>query len=296
MSVGYRCPRMRRSLCAVACVALVALIAPATTSADVLGLYSDLALRKLRPAPLVPTTVPGVLAPLDRNIAPSPSRRRSGYGVRIAREGPDAIIVLEGGSFKTVKAALRDGRRLGFKARRTRVRGHHGYLLTRHLGPTQWTLLWVEDRRVYTLATGTPRKVSLRKLRRTAAGLEHLRRDYMGTPADPENSSEGLAVTTEHTVTAYVTWEAQCVAPDGSPAGLRAGTARATLVRHQAHAFSFDVGRHWTGSGPWSGSVSGTISPTAIALTIRATGSFSGSNCDSGQLSFALDRRTDGTP
>lgn len=278
----------------MACVALVALSVPASSSADVLGLYSDLALRRLSPAPLVPTTVPGVLAPLDRNIASFPSRRRSGYGLRMAREGPDAIIVLEGGSFKTVKAALRDGRRLGFKARRTRVRGHRGYLLTRHLGPTQRTLLWVEDRRVYTLATGTPRKVSLKQLRATAAGLDRLGRDYIGGHADPDNSSEGQAVTTERTVTAYVTWEAQCMAP-GGVAEIRVGTARATMIPRRANAFAFDIQQHRIGTGAWSGSVSGTISPTAIALTIRATGSFGGSNCDTGPLSLTLDRRSNGS-
>ena len=99
--------------------------------------------------------------------------------------------MLEGGSFKNMKAALRDGRRLGFKARRTRVRGHRGYLFTRHLGSTQWMLVWVEDGRVYTLGTGTPRKVSLKQLRATAADLEHLGRYYIGTPDDPNNSSEG---------------------------------------------------------------------------------------------------------
>jgi hypothetical protein len=207
-------------------MALVALSAPAGSSADVLGVYQDLAARRLSPAPLVPTAAPPSLAPLDRTITSSPSRRKSGYALRMVHyggNGPDAIIVLERGAFKTMKGALRDGRRLGFKARRTRVRGHRGYLLTRHLGPTQCSLVWVEERRVHTLGTGTPRKVSLKQLRATAAGLDHLGRDYMGTHADPDNSSEGHAVTTEHALTAWVTWEAQCVARDGSSAGSAPG-------------------------------------------------------------------------
>jgi hypothetical protein len=287
---------MRRTLCAVAGAALIALSAPAVSSADVLSEYQDLAARRLRPAPLVPTAVPPSLAPLDRTIAMSGNRRRGGYGLRMARatgDERDAVILLEGGTFKTLKGALRDGRRLSFRARRTRVRGHRGYLLTRHVGPTQWLLVWVEDRRVYTLGTGTPRTVSLKRLRATAAGLEHLGRDYIGAPTDPDNSSEGLAVTTERHVTVRVSWEATCVAADGSPAGLRVGTALATMLPVRGNAFTLDIAQHRDGTGAWSGTISGTISPAAIALTIHATGSVDDLTCDTGQLSFALDQRSD---
>ena len=286
---------MRRTLCAVTCMALVALIAPAASSADVLTVYQDLALRRLSPAPLVPTSVPPSLAPLDRTISTSPSRRRTGYALRMVNGAQNANLVLERGAYKNMKAAFRDARRLGFKVRRTRVRGRRGYLWTRHLGPTQWSLVWVEDRRIYTLGTGTARKVSLKQLRAAAAGLDHLRRDYMGTHADPDNSSEGSAVTTEHALTASVSWEAQCVAPDGSPAGIRVGSARVTMLPIRGNDFAFDIAQHRGGTDPWSGSVTGTISPTAIGLTIRATGSFNGMTCDSGALSLALDRRSDGT-
>ena len=160
---------MRRPLCVVACTAVAALIAPATSSADVVTEYQGLAERRLSPAPLVPTHRTPQPGPLDRT-----SRRRRAGAVRATACGwptaaQNAIIVLEGGSFKNVKAALPDGKRLGFKPRRTRVRGHRGYLFTRHLGPTQWLLVWPEDGRVYTLGTGTPRKVPLKQLRATAA-------------------------------------------------------------------------------------------------------------------------------
>jgi len=290
---------MRRPLCAVACIALVALSVPAESSAeDALQVYQRLALRRLSPAPLVPTSVPPSMGPLERTMTTFPSRRRSGYGLRMvhyAAEGPDAVIVLEGRAFRTMGAALRDGRRLGFRARRTRVRGHPGYLLSRHLGPTQRSLVWVEDGVVYTLGTGTPRKVSLAQLRATAAGLEHLERDYMGTPPDPDSFSEGHAVTTEHAVSTLAVWEAQCVAPDGSPAGSRVGSARVTMLSHSGNAFAFDIAQHRVGTDAWSGSVSGTISPGALTLSIRATGTFDGLLCDTGALSFALDRRSDGT-
>ena len=241
---------MRRTLCALACLAVAALIAPATSSADALDTYQELAARKLHPAPLVPITAPRSVAPLDRTITSSPSRRRKGYGVRLVHygpNGPNAIIVLEGGSFKSLKAALADGRRLGFKARHTRVRGHRGYLLTRHLGPTQWLLVWPEDGRIYTLGTGTPKKVPLKQLRATAKGLDHLGRDYIGAPDDPDNSSEGSALTTDRTVTLRVSWQAQCVEPGGAES-IRVGNAKVTLLRRQGNAFSFDIAQHRLGS------------------------------------------------
>ena len=87
----------------------------------------------------------------------------------------------------------------------------------------------------------------------------------------------------------------ECVAPDGSPVGIRDGIARVTMLPRRANAFAFDIAQHRVGIDPWSGSVSGTISPTAITLTIQATGSFDGMTCDSGSLSFALDHGGDGT-
>jgi hypothetical protein len=262
--------------------------APAASSADVLTEYQALAERRLSPAPLVPTAVPRSVAPLERTISPSPSRRRSGYGLRVVNGAQTAVVVLEGGSFKNMKAALRDGKRLSFKAKRTRVRGHRGYLFTRHVGSTQWLLVWVEDGRVYTLGTGTPRKVSLKQLRATAADLEHLGRYYIGAPDDPDNSSYGDAVTTDHAVTARVSWQAQCVLPGGSSTEIRVGNARVTMLPFHANAFTFDIAQNRDGTAPWSGTVSGTISPTAITLTIHATGTIDGMACDSGQLSFDL--------
>jgi hypothetical protein len=283
--------RMRRTLCALGCLAAAALTAPAVSSASVLDTYQELATRKLHPAPLVPTTVPRTLTPLDRTITSSPSRRRRGYGLRVVhygRYGPNAIVVLEGGSFKTMKGVFADARRLGFKSRRTRVRGHRGYLFTRHLGPTQWQLAWREDGRIYTLATGTPRKVPLKQLRAMAKRLDHLGREYIGAPDDPNNFSEGFAVTTDRTVTARVSWQANC----GTTGDVRVGNAKVTLLRRQGNAFSFDIAQHRDGSEPWNGTVSGTISADAIVLTIRATATIEGMACDSGPLSFALDRHT----
>jgi hypothetical protein len=206
----------------------------------------------------------------------------------MAADGPDAVIVLERGTFKTMRAALRDARRLGFTGRRTRVRGHPGRLLTRHLGPTQWSLVWIEDGLIHSLGTGTPRTVSRRQLRATAAGLDRLGRAYLGAPDDPESSAEGWAVTTEHTVSVRVSWEAQCVAPGASVAEIRVGTAQVTTLARTADAFSFDIASHRLGAGAWSGTVAGTVSPAAIAVTVQATGTIDGLACDTGTSSFRL--------
>jgi hypothetical protein len=277
---------MRRLLGAVTCVALGALAAPAAASADALDVYSGLAERGLSPAPLVPTTVPPSLRPLDRTLTSSPGRRRGSYALRLAADGPDAIIVLERGTFGSMRSALRDARRLGFKARRTQVRGRSGYLLTR---PRQWSLVWVEDRLVHALSTGTRRTVSLRQLRATATGLERLGAGYIGAPEDPESFSEGHAVTTERTVTARIAWEARCVGPDGSDLGTRVGNVRVTLLERRGDAFSFDVAGHRVGDGDWTGTVSGTVSPGAITLAIGARASFEGMACETGPLTFRLN-------
>jgi hypothetical protein len=278
---------MRRSLCLAG--AAVALAAPSAASADVLGSYQDLAARRLSPAPLVPTTAPRSLSPLDRTVDVLGSRRRSGYGLRLASTSPEAVIALEGGSFGTLKAALRDATRvLGFKAKRTRIRGHRGYTFT---GSRGRMLLWSEGGRVYELATGTPRTVSLKALRATAAGLDRLERDYVGSGGDPDLGDGAVALTTEHTITIDVSWGANCVLPGGLPAAAHGGSAHPTLLRRQGAAFGFDIARYRTGDLAWAGSVSGTIGPDAIQLSMQASGFFDGANCDTGPVAYALDQR-----
>ena len=72
-------------------------------------------------------TDPDTDRPVDRH---APTRRARGYSLRLAhynRSGPDAIIVVTGGEFRSVRALIRDQRRLGFKrARSLRIRGHRG--------------------------------------------------------------------------------------------------------------------------------------------------------------------------
>lgn len=282
---------MRRRL-AVTAVALVALTLPAPAGADVLDAYQRLAARGVSPAPLVPTTVPPVLRPLDRTISNGTTRGARGYSLRLVHyspNGPDAIIVVTGGEFGTMRAFLRAQRQLGFRPpRKTRVRGHRGYLLTRRLGPTVRTLAWVERGVVYEISSGTPRKITLAHLRSTARGLDRLGRDWIGASSDPNSFSEGFAVTTRRTISVRVSFEAKC----GST--IRVGQAKVTLLPHHGNAFAFDIADHRDGSEPWNGTVTGTISPAAVTLQVQANGTIDGQVCDSGPTALTLDRRVAG--
>ncbi|MGZ8634625.1 MAG: hypothetical protein ACXWZZ_12350 [Solirubrobacteraceae bacterium] len=208
--------------------------------------------------------------------------------------GPDAIVVVNGGEFRSMRALLSDHRRLGFRPRAARIRGHRGYLLTRRLGPVSRTLAWVEGGTVYTIGSGTPRKVSLAQLRSTARGLDRLGGAWIGASADPDNSSEAFAVTTARTVSVNVSFEASCAPPGSSAATLRVGQAGVTLLRRRGNGFAFDIAAHRRDSAPWAGTVTGTISPTAITLQVRATGTIEGDVCDSGPLVLTLPHQAAG--
>ena len=283
---------MRRTLGSGSVIAVsiaLAGLSPAPARAGVVDTYQRLAERGLSPAPLVPTKVPPAVSPVDRTISNGTTRGARGYSLRIVHygpNGPDAVVVVTGGEFRSMRALLRDHGRLGFRAPRpTRVRGHRGYLLTRRLGPLTRTLAWVERGIVYSIGSGTPRKISLANLRSTARGLDRLERDWIGGSSDPDSSSGAFAVTTEHTISVDVEFEASCTF---SP---RVGQAGVTLMRRSGNRFAFDIAEHRKGSDPWAGTITGTITPTAITLDIRATGTIDGEACDSGPLTLTLDRR-----
>jgi hypothetical protein len=270
---------------AAAALAAAVLAVPAVAEASVLDTYQRLAERRVSPAPLVPTTIPKVFRPIDRATEPGTTIGGRGYAVRLVHvgaNGPDAVIEVSGGEFRSIRALWRERRREGYTSRsRTRVRGKRGYLLKRKLGTRTRELAWVEGGVVYTAGSGTTRKVSLKALRSTVAGLDRLERDYFGSAADPDNSSNAVAVTTEKTVTATVEFEARCTS------GVRAGSTQVTLLRRQGDAFSFAID-----SAPWTGTVNGTITPEAITLDIHATGTIEGEACDTGALILTLDGRS----
>ena len=90
-------------------------------------------------------------------------------------------------------------------------------------------------------------------------------------------------MTTERTITVAVSVEANC----GST--VRVGQAEVTLQRRQGDGFAFDIAAHRVGTEPWTGTVTGTVSPTAVTLEVRASGTIEGQACDSGPVTLTLD-------
>jgi hypothetical protein len=264
-------------------IALVALVLPASASANVEELYRDLAARRLSPAPLVPTTVPRELEPIGSSIQVLRNIRRSAYGIRL--EADRAVIALRGGEYTTVKAGIRDLRRIGTRVRSTRVRGRRGNLLTER---TSRTLIWSEGGRVYWIGTGTPRTISLSELQATATGLDPLGGVFSGSDALGEN--DATIVSTRRTITADVSFTGACTAADGSPTSQRAGGASVTLLPRRGDAFSFDIAPNLTGTRPqpWQGTVSGTIGANGGSVEIRGTLSDAGDTCDTGAVSIPV--------
>jgi hypothetical protein len=264
-------------------IALVGLVLPPSASANVEELYRDLSARRLSPAPLVPTTAPRDLSPIDSSIQLLRNIRRSAYGIRL--DSGSAVIALRGGEYRTVKAGLRDLRRLDTRVRSTRVRGRRGYLLTERTGRT---LLWTEGGRVYWIGTGTPRTISLRELQATATGLDPLEGAFSGS--DSLGEQEAQFVATRRTVTGNVAWTAQCAAPDGSPASQRAGQANVTLHPKRGSDFSFELAPNLGGSNPapWQGTVSGTLGASGGTVNIRATVTVDQDSCDTGPVSVPV--------
>ena len=259
----------------------LALLAPAAARADLLDEYQRLAERELSPAPLVPTTAPPAIGRIDRAVQGLGSRRRSGYGVRLVHytePGPDAIVALEGGSFKGMRGALREMRQFGFSKRTTRVRGHRGYLLAR---PRERALLWREGGVVYWMGTGTLDKISVRGLRKTAAGLDRLGGAFVGTGDGDRYDTGAVIVTTATTVTAHVDWGAECFAADGSQRAGHAGVKRFTLLPRDGAAFTADLD-----GGGWTGSVSGTVREGAVDVEVHATRTAGDETCDTGPVAF----------
>ena len=64
------------------------------------------------------------MSPVDRTISNGTTRGARGYSLRIVHygpNGPDAVVVVTGGEFRSMRAFLRDNRRLGFRARGRRA-------------------------------------------------------------------------------------------------------------------------------------------------------------------------------
>jgi hypothetical protein len=278
-------------------VLAVLLAVPATAEADGLDALQRLAGRNLEPRPLVPTSGPPILRPLMRTVGISAALRKQGYGIRMvhyAATGPDAIIALNRGDYRSMGAARTDfTKRQGFKAKRTRVRGKPGFVLTRRLGPTVRYLLWAESGQVYTMGSGTPKKISLADLRGVAAGLDVLERDYLGSVYDQDtgNSFDAVLVSTRRTVSGFIEFSGTCTMPNGFAGAAHAGQAGFYALPRQGNSFSVPFAADIVTPAGWSGTITGAVSPGAITVTGRATGSFDGAACDTGPFTVTADQR-----
>ena len=267
------------------------LLAPAA-HADGLATLQDLAKRHLRPAPLVPTSAPRPLSDLRATLSTGVGRGKRGYGLRLVHytdDGPDAIIALERGAYRSTRSALRDHRRNGYRVRRTRLRGRRAFLLTRKLGRVRTSvLLWREDGSVYSMASGTPRKVSVRGMRATAGGLDHLGANYLGDyfAEGSNNTSLGATlVTTQHFISGVIEWGTDNCTFNGFPAAAHGGSATFLMLPLRNRAFSMPL------TAGWNGSLSGTVSAPAVSVALQGSGTFDEEACDTGAMSVSADRR-----
>src|SRR4051812_25471848 len=129
---------------------VIAIVALSASPASGDALYTLQRLDKLhvKPAPLVPTKAPPLLADFDRTFSPLPVRRKGAFAWRLAHYtpyGPDAIIALYHGDERSLSSALRDRRGSRYRVRDTRVRGRRAYLAIRKVGGQTEVieLLWV---------------------------------------------------------------------------------------------------------------------------------------------------------
>ena len=280
---------------AVALLAFCLLAPPA--HADGLATLQDLAKRHLRPAPLVPTAAPRPLSDLGVSLSMGSGRGKRGYGLRLAHytpSGPDAIVALERGAYSSVRAAVRDYRRGRYRVRRTRLRGRRAFVLTRKAGVRGSIIFWREDKSVYSIGTGTPKKVSVRGLRATASGLEHLGANYLGSyfaEGSNNTSFDATLVTTQRFVSGIVEWGTDNCTFNGAPAAAHGRTAPFMMLPLRSGAFSIPLNGPLVSPAGWNGTISGTASPPAIKLAIQGNGTFDDEACDTGPMSVSAERR-----
>lgn len=290
---------MRGARLAAGLVAIGGVVAAAPGQGAVLPLLDvsePLIEQRVTPAALVPTYVPPLVGDRFGSIQRGSAQRRV-YSLRVLHQPPSGTdgVVLIGrclpigaaafGTCAGLTATRRHYVRQGFRARATRIRSRPGVLLTRPgpRGPER-LLIWREDGLVHTIGSATPRKAPLRELRRTAAGLRRLEHRYVGSSPDPNSSASAILVVGEGFAAGRVDWVGVCAGPAGS---LRGGGTDLALVARTGDTFSADIAGTGGASG-WSGTISGTVSPTAIVLNISATGVFNGLTCTTGALSFTL--------
>jgi hypothetical protein len=273
---------------------MIVLAAIGAQSADAGGAfdtYQTLGGRRLSPAPLVPVSLPpslGALATSPLDYAPEP---HGGYYLSFKNLATDrahlALLLIKRNAMKSLSAERRTVRSIA-GVRATHVRGHAGLLLTYRFEPLV-ALVWNEDRRLYEVATGTPRTISLGQLRAAAARLEHLLGAFYGHYEAPDRANQEVeTVVTDNTITIHLGWSAPCVDPSvGYPLTDEGAEVKLWNVPVKAGAFSlapFSVNS--ANPSNWSLSLSGTASPSGGQITFQTFADKSSEHCAIGPLSI----------
>lgn len=216
-------------------------------------------------------------------------------GVRSARADGASVIAIERGAFSPVQKAVRAYRRSGYRARQIRLRGRRAVLLERKLdGGRSSIIFWREDKSGYSIGSGTPRKVSLRGLRATARGLDHLGANYLGSyfaPGSDNTSFDATLVTTQRFVSGIVEWGTDNCTFHGAPSAAHGGSATFIMLPLRSGAFSIRLDGPLVSPAGWSGSISGRVSGPAVDLAIQGSGVFDDEACDTGPMSVSAERR-----
>lgn len=267
-------------------IAVVAL-SPAPASGDALYTLQRLVKLHLKPAPLVATKAPALLSDFDGTLSITPVRRRGAYAWRLVHytsNGPDAVIAFSHGDESSLSRALHDRRGSRYRISNTRVRGRRAYVAIRKVGGRTEVieLLWVEDGAVMSMATGTPRKVTLKGLRLTAAGLDRVVGSYVGSyfmPGSGNTSLDAVLVATTHTITGVIEFGTDNCTFDGRSAAAHGSSVSPIFLPLDGNAFTTPL------TSGWSGNAAGTVSRDSVEVHVTGTGTFPDAQCDLGDMS-----------
>jgi hypothetical protein len=285
-------PRRVRIVGGAGVVAVVVALSASPASGDTLYTLQRLVKLHLKPAPLVPTRAPTLLDDFDATFSLSTVQRKGAFAWRLVHYtsgGPDAIIAFSRGDEASLSSALRDRRGSRYRVRDTRLRGRRAYLAIRKVGGSTEVieLLWVEDGAVMSIATGTPRKVTVKDLRLTAAGLDRVVGSYLGSYFKPGSSNTSLGavlVTTTRTITGNIEFGTDDCTYNGRSAAAHGSAVNPIFVSLHGNAFTTPL------MFGWSGSATGTVSADAIEVHVTGTGVFPEAECDLGDMSVTATR------
>ena len=286
--------RARTALLAAGVLAAAAPAAASGAGGGVFGEYVTLAQRERSPAPLVPVSLPAALGSGEQVELEFSAGSGGRYLMRFTRAGifprPGApLLVLEDlGAISLAKGRARLGS--AYSASPTRVRGHPALTLHERFGAAQ-AVMWREDGRVYEMATGAPRAISLSQVRATASGLQHLLGAYTAQFVSADDGlQEAEALITDRALNVNLMWDSPCSQPGVELAPDRGGTAQAGWVTLAGGAFTRSPLTVGTGAGAWTVALSGRASAAGGQVTFQASSSAGAERCAIGPLTLTLVR------